>query len=286
MTFLSQKSLCFYIRKEEKMKRKVAGCVLRNEEIAPDIYSVWIETDLAMDANPGQFVGVYPNKDSLLLPRPISICEVDKKSSALRLVYRTVGKGTSELSHLKSGRRVNLLGVLGNGYDLTKGEEKHVILMAGGIGVPPIVELAKQLSGRADGEEKAPVSSEISIVVGYRDARTFLLEELQQYGNVYVATEDGSLGTKGNVMNAIDANKLNGDVIFACGPMPMLRAIKNYAEDKGIDAYISLEERMACGVGACLGCVCKTTKVDHHSHVNNARICTDGPVFEAKEVDI
>lgn len=268
------------------MKRKVAGQVLRNEEIAPDIFSVWIETDLAEDANPGQFVGVYPNKDSLLLPRPISICEVDKKSHAIRLVYRIVGKGTSEFSHLKAGRRVVLLGVLGNGYDLSKAEGKHAILMAGGIGVPPIVELAKQLSRRDGDGDKKPVSAHISIVVGYRDANTFLLEELQQYGDVYVATEDGSVGTKGNVMNSIEANKLNGDIIYACGPMPMLRAIKMYAEEKTIPAYISLEERMACGVGACLGCVCKTTKEDHHSHVNNARICTDGPVFEAREVDI
>ena len=87
-------------------------------------------------------------------------------------------------------------------------------------------------------------------------------------------------------MNAIEANGLQADVIFACGPMPMLRAIKGYAEEKGVEAYISLEERMACGVGACLGCVCKTKEVDHHSHVNNARICTDGPVFEAREVEI
>lgn len=268
------------------MKRKVAGQVLRNEEIAPDIFSVWIETDLADDAKPGQFVGVYPNKDSLLLPRPISICEVDREKQAIRLVYRIVGKGTGEFSHLKTGRRVNLLGVLGNGYDLGKAEGKHAILMAGGIGVPPIVELAKELSGRRASGDTKPITSRISIVVGYRDANTFLLEELEQYGDVYVATEDGSIGTQGNVMNAIDANKLNGDIIYACGPMPMLRAIKQYAEKQNIDAYISLEERMACGVGACLGCVCKTTKVDHHSHVNNARICTDGPVFEAREVDI
>ena len=94
------------------------------------------------------------------------------------------------------------------------------------------------------------------------------------------------MGTKGNVMDAIRENALKADVIYACGPLPMLRAIKRYAEEAGIDAYISLEERMACGVGACLGCVCKTTKKDRHSHVNNARICTDGPVFEAKEVEI
>ena len=103
---------------------------------------------------------------------------------------------------------------------------------------------------------------------------------------MFVATEDGSNGTKGNVMDAIAASGLEADVIYACGPMPMLRAIKRYAQEKGIQAYISLEEHMACGVGACLGCVVKTKEVDHHSHVHNARICTDGPVFEAKEVEI
>lgn len=114
----------------------------------------------------------------------------------------------------------------------------------------------------------------------------FLKEDLERYGNVYVATEDRSIGTKGNVMDVLRENGLQADVIFACGPMPMLRAVKNYAKEQEIPAYISLEERMACGVGACLGCVCKTKNVDRHSHVNNARICTDGPVFEADEVEI
>ena len=101
-----------------------------------------------------------------------------------------------------------------------------------------------------------------------------------------MATEDGSVGTKGNVMDAVAANGLEADIIYACGPMPMLRAIRQYAIKHDIPAYISLEERMACGVGACLGCVCKTPHKDAHSHVNNARICTDGPVFEAREVEI
>lgn len=113
-----------------------------------------------------------------------------------------------------------------------------------------------------------------------------MAEDLSQYGKVHIATEDGSAGTKGNVMDAIAAEGLEADVIFACGPMPMLRAIKKYATEKGMEAYISLEERMACGVGACLGCVVKTREVDHHSHVNNARICTDGPVYAAQDVEI
>ena len=111
-------------------------------------------------------------------------------------------------------------------------------------------------------------------------------EDLEKYGKVFVATEDGSIGTKGNVMDVIREEKLNADLICACGPMPMLRAIRKYAMENDITAYISLEERMACGVGACLGCVCKTVHKDEHSHVNNARICTEGPVFDAREVDI
>ena len=133
---------------------------------------------------------------------------------------------------------------------------------------------------------KEELKDMIQIIVGYRDAQTFLREDLEQYGRVYIATEDGSVGTKGNVMHAIEENGLAANMIFACGPMPMLRAIKGYAEEKTVPAYISLEEHMACGVGACLGCVVKTKEVDHHSHVHNARICTDGPVFEAKEVEI
>lgn len=268
------------------MKKKVASLVLRNEEIAPDIYSMWVETEIANDAHPGQFVGVYPNNESTLLPRPISICEIDREHSALRLVYRTVGKGTNEFSHMKAGRRIFLLGVLGNGYPLDAADDKRVVLMAGGIGVPPILELAKELSGRCEETDKKAICKELAIVVGYRDSDTYLLEELEQYGKVYVATDDGSLGIKGNAVDALRASKYNPDIIYSCGPMPMLRAIKQYSEEAGIDAYISLEERMACGVGACLGCVCKTKNVDAHSHVNNARICTDGPVFEAREVEI
>ena len=116
--------------------------------------------------------------------------------------------------------------------------------------------------------------------------KLFLKEDFEQNGAAYVATEDGSVGTKGNVMDAVAANGLEADMIYACGPTPMLRAIKQYAEEHKIVCYISLEERMACGIGACLGCVCKTKEKDAHSNVCNKRICKDGPVFLATEVEI
>ena len=255
-------------------KKKIKATVVSQNEIAEQIYDMWLETDLAKEAHPGQFVAVYPKNAATLLPRPISICEADKQRNRLRLVYRVAGSGTKEFSGYQAGDSIFILGILGNGFPLDKAKGKTVFLMGGGIGIPPMLQLAKELN------------AEKQIVVGYRNRELFLCEDLKQYGNVYVATEDGSAGSKGNVMDAIRENRLQADVIFACGPMPMLRAIKKYAEENGMEAYISLEERMACGVGACLGCVCKTKEVNHHSHVHNARICTDGPVFEAREVDI
>ena len=136
-----------------------------------------------------------------------------------------------------------------------------------------MLELAKTLKG------------ERQMVLGYRDV-LFLNQEFEPYGSVYLATEDGSAGTKGNVLDAIREQGLDADVIYACGPTPMLRAIKAYAQENGIECWLSLEERMACGVGACLACVCKSKEVDDHSHVHNKRICKDGPVFPAQEVEL
>lgn len=257
-----------------EQKKKEMGRVISQKETAPGIYDMWIATSLAAQAKPGQFLAVYPKAESTLLPRPISICEADKENLRLRIVYRVAGKGTEEFSGYQAGDEIAVMGTLGNGFPLEAANGKRAFLMGGGIGVPPILQLAKELS------------CEKQIIAGYRDGSLFLKEDLEKYGSFYAATEDGSEGTKGNVMDAVRENNLEADIIYACGPMPMLRAIKQYAQEKGIEAYISLEERMACGVGACLGCVCRTTKKDAHSHVNNARICTDGPVFEVREVDI
>jgi dihydroorotate dehydrogenase electron transfer subunit len=239
--------------------------------LAEDIYSMWIKAeDIASTAKPGQFVSLYCQDGSRLLPRPISICEIDKVQGTVRLVYRTAGKGTKEFSKLKPGDTIEVMGPLGNGFTL---EGKKALLIGGGIGIPPMLELAKNLH------------CEKQMVLGYRDT-TFLEDEFTPFGKVYLATEDGSKGTKGNVLDAIRENNLEADIIFACGPTPMLRGIQAYALEKGIKCQLSLEERMACGIGACLGCVCKTKEVDHHSNVKNKRICLDGPVFYAEEVEL
>ena len=250
--------------------------VVSQESIGAGIYSMWIQTDrIAADAKPGQFVSLYTNDRSKILPRPISLCEIDKENSRLHLVYRVTGQGTGtdEFSQMKAGDTIPVLGPLGNGFPLDAVKGKKVFLMGGGIGIPPMLETAKQLD------------AEKIMVLGYRD-ELFLNKEFEAYGDVYVATEDGSAGTKGNVMDAIRENGLKADMIYACGPTPMLRAIKQYAEEQGIECYISLEERMACGIGACLACVCRSKEKDAHSNVNNKRICKDGPVFLATEVEI
>ncbi|MCD7863292.1 MAG: dihydroorotate dehydrogenase electron transfer subunit [Lachnospiraceae bacterium] len=259
-------------------KKKITAVVRSQAKLAEGIHDMWLVTELAREAKPGQFVGVYPLDQSKLLPRPISICEVNKEKTALRLVYRVAGEGTAEFSCWQPGQVVKVLGVLGNGYPVEEAQGKCVALLGGGIGVPPLLETAKALA--------CGNLSQVHTFLGYRNADAFLEEDFARYSTLHIATEDGSMGTKGNVLDALRESGLYPDVIMACGPMPMLRAVKQYAEWEGIEAYISLEERMACGVGACLGCVVKTKEVDPHSHVHNARICTDGPVFNAKEVKI
>ena len=258
-------------------RRKENAVVISQEMLADGIFSMWLRTEAAQSAVPGQFISMYTNDGTKLLPRPISICEIDKENGALRVVYRVTGEntGTKQFSEAKAGDVIPVIGPLGNGFPLDKAEGKKAFLMGGGIGVPPILELSKQLA-----------NCEKQILMGYRDANIFLKEQFEANGAVYVSTEDGSVGTKGNVMDAIRENGLTADVIYACGPTPMLRAIKNYAEENGIECYISLEERMACGIGACLACVCKSKEKDHHTNVNNKRICKDGPVFLSTEVEI
>lgn len=250
--------------------------VLEQKEIASGIFRLVLQTkEIAAQAKAGQFVSVYSKDPSKLLPRPISLCEIDTTKGTLTLVYRVTGEntGTEEFSRLQKDDTVRILGPLGNGFPADAADGKKAFLIGGGIGIPPILQLAREM--KADKQ----------MVLGFRDS-LFLMDEFQAEGQVYVATEDGSAGTKGNVLDAICANGLSADIIYACGPTPMLRALKAYAEEHEMVCYISMEERMACGIGACLACVCKTKDKDAHSNVNNKRICKEGPVFDAREVEL
>ena len=256
------------------MKYRENATVLGCERIGTDIFSLRLQTgEIARAAEPGQFVSVYSRDTARLLTRPISVCEADAESGVLRLVFRIAGKGTKEFSGLKAGDSVDLTGPLGNGFPLGEAKGKRVFLIGGGIGIPPMLETARRLSADAAG---------VVAVLGYRD-ELFLREDFPC--EVVIATEDGSSGTKGNVLDAIRARDLHADVIFACGPAPMLRALKLYAQEKGIQCWLSMEEKMACGIGACLSCVCGSAEIDEHSQVKNKRVCTEGPVFLSTEIE-
>ena len=254
------------------MEEKFTGSVeiLEQEELIAGIYSIWLNCpEVAAAARAGQFLAVYGKDKSRMLPRPISICEIDVKREAIRMVYRVAGEGTKELSRAVAGDSIRIMGPLGNGYDHKGG---RAMVIGGGIGIPPMLELAKS------------IGQDVTAVLGYRDEQ-FLRQDFEKIANVYVSTEDGSDGTKGNVINAIEENALTADVLYACGPTPMLRGVKEYALQHNIPCYVSLEERMGCGIGACLACVCKSKEVDAHTNVHNKRICKEGPVFDVREVE-
>lgn len=222
--------------------------------------------NIAKEAKAGQFVEVYPDNGVNLLSRPISICEIDKNEGTLRLVFQIVGKGTKLFSQLKPNDEIRLLGPCGNGYTLGEGK---AILVGGGIGVPPLLETCKQLKG------------EKIVVLGFRSG-SFLVDEFEKLGaKVYVATDDGSVGFKGNVVDLLKAENITGDMIYSCGPKIMLKFLSMYAADNNIPCQVSMEERMACGIGACVGCVVQIKDGDSWTY---KKVCKDGPVFDSKEV--
>ncbi len=259
-------------------KKKCQAVITSQVEVTGGIYSMWLkfpeDYNVAGMAVPGQFISLYCHEGSRLLPRPISICEIMPEDRMLRVVYRIAGAGTKEFSEMTAGDTIDVVGPLGNGFTQKEGSS---ILIGGGIGIPPMLELAKALSKKGQ---------KVQVVLGYRDNDLFLKDEFEPYADVYVSTEDGSVGTKGNVIDAIRTEGLSAETIYSCGPIPMLRGVKAFANEKNIAAQISMEEKMACGIGACLACVCQSKEKDHHSHVNNKRVCKDGPVFDANDIEL
>ncbi len=244
--------------------------ILDNTPLTAVDYSMTVEAgELAQLAKPGQFVHVKCG-DGLLLRRPISICDVDKVAGTMRLVYQVKGEGTTWLSEQAAQQSVNILGPLGNGFDIPKGK---VLVVGGGIGVPPMLYTAR--------------SAEAAVAaIGFRGQQQVLLTEdlAACCEQVAVISDDGSTGRKGFV-NVLVRELLAQDpsitAVLACGPKLMLRTVAEAAAEAGVPCQVSMEERMGCGVGACLVCACKIKAPDgeHYRHV-----CKDGPVFRAEEV--
>ena len=233
--------------------------VKENTALNTLVYKMVLSGDTSDITVPGQFVNVQ--LEGKFLRRPISVCDVN--GDELTLVYKVVGKGTKQMSEMKPGDTVDVLSGLGNGYDTTKAGEQ-VLLLGGGVGVPPLYLLAKRLL--ADGKT-------VSVVLGFNKAdEIFFEDEFKTLGaNVTVTTADGSYGVKGFVTDALPATY---DYFFTCGPEPMLKAVYKATKTSG---QFSFEERMGCGFGACMGCSCKTV-------TGYKRICKDGPVLEKEEI--
>lgn len=260
------------------MKIKENARVLTQQQLASGIYELSLKVSFAGDVKAGQFVSLFRKDRSTLMPRPISVCRSDAEAGEITLVYRVVGGGTQEFSTLAAGDEVAVMGPLGNGFPINEAAGKHVLLIGGGIGIPPMLSCADAIT------EAAFPGTRITAAVGYRSADTYLLEELKEKAEVIVSTDDGSLGVRGTVIDAIREAGVRPDLVFACGPKVMLRAAAEFAAEVNCPAYVSLEERMACGIGVCLGCSADTTGTDPHSLVKKTRVCADGPVFKASEV--
>ncbi|MEC1179418.1 dihydroorotate dehydrogenase electron transfer subunit [Metasolibacillus meyeri] len=242
--------------------------VVRQAKIAHNIFELVLQGELVQAMTPGQFVHVKVS-DTLepLLRRPISIADVNKDNSQFTMIYRAEGRGTEVLSLAATGQQIDVLGPLGHGFPVEAVPAGGTaLLVGGGIGVPPLHELAKQLNARG---------VRTIHVLGFQSENvTFYEQQFSKLGDTYYVTVDGTKGTKGFVTTLLDELKPEFDAFYCCGPLPMLKAMENaYPEKEG---YLSFEERMGCGIGACFACVCQTTDKVEKDYV---KVCSDGPVF-------
>ena len=249
------------------MKDYVAT-IVKNEKIAENIYAVTFDLGGKAKVRCGQF-GDISVGGTHLLRRPIAVCKVD--SNEVTFCYQIKGEGTQKLKTMGAGTRLNVLMPLGNGFFVEE-DEKKIALVGGGVGVFPLISVLREYYG-----EKI-----ISAYIGYRNKDAVCgVEEFKKATRFVAVTDDGSYGEQMNAVQAFVADLEKGnrpDVVLACGPTPMLRALKAVVEKENLNCFVSLEERMGCGIGACLVCVCDTTNGQH------ARVCKDGPVFNAKDV--
>lgn len=241
-------------------------------EIALDTIEMKLKASVSLDeVEPGQFVHVRIGNDyAHQLRRPISIADLDKSNQIITIVFKVVGSGTEILALARVGEELDVLLPCGTGYPIDKLDVPKALLIGGGIGVPPLYYLAKQLIEKG---------TEVTAILGFQaKEHVFYEEKFKALGNCHIVTNDGSYGHQGFVTDVIDTESPEFDYYFSCGPTPMLRAVSTKLE--GRNGYISLEERMGCGVGTCFACVIPTPG----SATDYKKICSDGPVFEASEV--
>lgn len=252
----------------------IVDCLVKsNEKIVETIYKMELKSEkIAKDSVAGQFLHIKVNNcDTPLLRRPISINEIRKEDNTIIIYYKVVGKGTEILSEVKAGSEINAVGPLGTGFDINQ-KDKKIGIIGGGIGLAPLIEIGKALKD----------TNEIHSFIGFNDD-TYLVNEFEDFSNsVGISTVSGREGYNGYIVDVLEKylkeNQL--DIIYTCGPTPMLKKVVEIAEKNNIKCQVSLEERMACGIGACLGCSIETTDG------KMKKVCADGPVFWSDEVII
>ena len=257
----------------KKMRLEQAQ-IVSNEQLTSNIYSMTlVSPEVAEYAKPGQFAMVYLDKGELPLPRPISFCDVNLSRGTLTFVYQVVGRGTKALSKMQPWQPLKLLGPLGNGF-LVKGKENirfsRVALVGGGIGIPPLHLLAKVLATRG---------TYVDVYLGFRHYPILIDRFRLLSDRLFITTDDGSFGHKGKITDVLEAQNRSYDEILACGPKPMLANVAKYANSQKISCQVCLEERMACGLGTCLGCAVMVGD-------KFVRVCNEGPVFYSDEVEL
>ena len=244
--------------------------VIENKQIAENVFSITFDLGETARVRAGQFGNISVG-GTHLLRRPIAVCKTE--ANFVTFCYQIKGEGTQKLKTVEAGTRLNVLMPLGNGFYVEENEKK-VALVGGGVGTFPLISVLREY-----GDKK-----EISAYIGYRNKGAVCgVEEFQKASKFVAVTDDGSYGEKMNAVQAFEADLKNGnrpDVVLACGPLPMLRALKTLVERENLPCYVSLEERMGCGIGACVVCVCEKT------NGARARVCKDGPVFNVSEVNL
>lgn len=255
------------------MKYDEKAKLINKEQIKEDLFKYTLQTEnIAKNAKPGNFIEMkVADTSTVFLRRPISIFNIDGNN--IEVIFQVKGKGTKCLSEKQVGDEIDILGPLGLGTFEVDNFDK-VAIIGGGIGVFPLYELAKQLKGK----------TKINTYLGFRNKDFVVVEDEFKAvsDNLIITTDDGSYGEKGFAIDFLKRDE-KPDMIYACGPLPMLKAVKAYADENNIKCQISLEERMGCGIGACLGCAVKVVK---NSEERYGHVCKDGPVFYSKDVEI